>query len=500
MKSTINHSIKTLLAITIVVCGVNSNSFADPCGMVPPIYHGAGTPITRIGLQRTFVFYKDGVETFVIRPGFSGKVEDFGMLIPFPNPPAVRKVSDNIFDQVANAIDPPEVNVYLNYNKYHWAMDGAKRAERKSKGDDESLQVLNEEEVRVVSKEAVGMYEVAVLEAGGAEALKKWLDQHGYQYPEGMDEVTQDYVEASWCFVAVKTAVGPKAGVDPSPGQRDVDASLPQGSSFDGFVQAMGFRFESEKLVVPMRLSAFNAGDLRNVVYLLTDGPKKIRRIPEEYVQRQISGDELYRNVTELLPIRFIGGTPESIKAYPIETLKEQRNPYPKNGAAKEMFAADLHAIASGQLSLPHEEEEKQLLQIGEHFGLRGADIDGLNTLWLAKKSNKRIQESLESLKEMSLTVVDGDFPREVLASENLTFADYHMPRRRNSSSMYDAKLNAPAGNKPGILQIGAIQFDGGSSDSAELTNESQLANAGTIASLLILAFGALLLVRRKNT
>ena len=91
---------------------------ADPCGMVPPVYVGKGQPITRIGEQKTFVFYKDGVETFVIRPGFSGKTDEFGMLIPFPNPPALRKVPDHIFAHVASAIDPPEVVVDLRWAQW----------------------------------------------------------------------------------------------------------------------------------------------------------------------------------------------------------------------------------------------------------------------------------------------------------------------------------------------------------------------------------------------
>ncbi|MCP4097444.1 MAG: hypothetical protein GY748_14495, partial [Planctomycetaceae bacterium] len=86
---------------------------ADPCGMVPPIFTGNQSPITRIGLQKTYVFHKDGVETFVIRPGFSGNVDNFGMLIPFPNPPELRKVADDTFEQIANAVDPPEVVVDL---------------------------------------------------------------------------------------------------------------------------------------------------------------------------------------------------------------------------------------------------------------------------------------------------------------------------------------------------------------------------------------------------
>ncbi|MEK6238829.1 MAG: hypothetical protein N2C14_29285, partial [Planctomycetales bacterium] len=97
----------------VVVALLSSSILADPCGMVPPIYQGQGSPITRVGEQITYVFHKDGVETFVIRPGFQGKVDEFGMLIPFPNPPALRKVPDHVFRHVAAAIDPPEVTVDL---------------------------------------------------------------------------------------------------------------------------------------------------------------------------------------------------------------------------------------------------------------------------------------------------------------------------------------------------------------------------------------------------
>ena len=56
--------------------------------MVPPMYVTDNTSLVRVGDEQTYVFFKDGLETFVIRPGFSGTVEDFGMLISFPAPPA----------------------------------------------------------------------------------------------------------------------------------------------------------------------------------------------------------------------------------------------------------------------------------------------------------------------------------------------------------------------------------------------------------------------------
>ncbi len=86
----------------------------DPCGMVPPAYlDDDQSSIARIGLQKTYVFFRDGIETFVIRPGFKGQAKDFGMLIPFPDPPAIRKVADDIFSHIEKAIDPPQVVVDL---------------------------------------------------------------------------------------------------------------------------------------------------------------------------------------------------------------------------------------------------------------------------------------------------------------------------------------------------------------------------------------------------
>ncbi|MCH8136439.1 MAG: DUF2330 domain-containing protein, partial [Proteobacteria bacterium] len=102
----------------------------------------------------------------------------------------------------------------------------------------------------MIREEAVGMYEVAVLAAGSSAALKKWIDDHGYKYPDGMDKACDDYVKDGWCFVAVKTKVGQKGGVQPKPGQRSVRSKLPTGSTFDGSVQAMGFRFKVDELVV----------------------------------------------------------------------------------------------------------------------------------------------------------------------------------------------------------------------------------------------------------
>ncbi len=115
-----------------------------------------------------------------------------------------------------------------------------------------------------------------------------------------MDKVCNEYVDLRWCFVAVKTKVGGKTGVDPQPGQQTVDTKLPFGATFDGHVQAMGFRFKTDKLVVPMRLSAFNEGELRNIVYLLTDSPHKIESLGKDVRCTSRSGQRISASCLDL--------------------------------------------------------------------------------------------------------------------------------------------------------------------------------------------------------
>jgi hypothetical protein len=451
------HRSRVLVAIGLCfTVGLPSGrALADPCGMVPPIYVTDNTSIVRVGDEQTYVFHKDGIETFVIRPGFQGKVEDFGMLISFPTPPALRKVSEDIFPQIAKAIDPPEVVIDVRRHLY---LQRAARANTPSASAPADGLKLKTHEVRVLSEEAVGMYEVAVLEAGSAAALKRWMDDHGYKYPAGMDAVCEEYIALGWCFVAEKAKVGGKANLDPKPRMKGVDTKLPSGSTFDGHVQAMAFRFKTDKLILPMRLSAYNEGTMHNIVYLLTDGPRKIRSIPEEYVVRQVSGADLFRNVTDPLPLRIIGGTEADIQPWQRQGLPQQRDPTPHNGFAKELFATDLLAVKEDRLSHPFEEDEKMLLRIGEHFGLRGPEIDKLNLAALDKEREKAVKDALADVKKMTMTVIDGDFPREVVGAQNLIFGEYRMPARRNSREFYDSQEKKPGGKREGLLKLGALE------------------------------------------
>ena len=115
-------------------------------------------------------------------------------------------------------------------------------------------------------------------------------------------------------------------------------------------------------------------------------------------------------------------------------------------------------AVKNGRLSHPFEEDEKMLLRIGENFGLRGPEIDKLNLAALDREREKAVKDAADDLKRMTMTVIDGDFPREVVGAQNLIFGEYKMPARRNSTEFYDAKDKKPAGKREGTLKLGALE------------------------------------------
>ena len=438
MRPTDTRSSRPALALAALVALTAGPAVADPCGMVPPIRIGdtGGPAIQRQGAQRTYVMFHEGVETMVLRPGFTGKIDDFGMLIPFPTPPALRKIEDDTFAHLEGLVDPPEVDVYLYdprwmYEEYEMSMaeDAAAGPPQKQSRE----WGLEYDEVRVLNQEAVGMYQVAVLEAGSPKALSKWMSENGYRYPDGMDKTVLDYVDARWCFVAIKATVGQAPGVTPQPGMRGVNNKLPEGASFDGYVQGMGFRFKTDSPVIPMRLSVFNpdtSGDgPRNVVYVLTEGGVKLSDIGEQTVVRQLSGAELRAHMTEPLEVTYTNGSASDVKGHDQTVLANARDPMKYSAQAKGIIASDLHAIATGVLSLAHEEEEKELLRISESFGLRGAEIDAVHAQVLHEASDAVAAEALKRVDALTLTVIDGSLPVPVLARQNLTFESYTLPR-----------------------------------------------------------------------
>ena len=303
------------------------------------------------------------------------------MLIPFPSPPELYKINDETFTQLERALSPPSIDVYQYDNEAMGLVDGSSlgasggglRGFIGNKGAPSPSESIR------VREEALGMYQVAVIEAGSAKALKRWMREHQYKFPEGMEEVAQDYVEASWAFVAIKTKIGAKSNIEPAAGMREVDTSYPDGSSFDGYVQGMGFRFPSQEAVVPMRLSVFNGRDPHNIVYFFSDKQMRIDKVdqPDDYYY--LSGQTLYDNLMNPLPVIFQVGSKDNLNKTQKEQLQSFRDPDAITKEFRQFIQSDLMALRTSSLILESEQREKELLSISEAFDLRGEEINTLH-------------------------------------------------------------------------------------------------------------------------
>lgn len=167
---------------------------------------------------------------------------------------------------------------------------------------------------------------------------------------------------------------------------------------------------------------------------------------------------------------------------------------------ARQLFTSDVLAKDLDNLSMQYEETEKELLRIGEHLGLRGAEIDAEIGIVIKQESDTGSDAALPTLEQMTLTVIDGDFPREVIANQNLTFADFQMAARRNNDRTYDTKLHGPAPVRRG-RRVSAIEFRVRPETQSIATSQKPVpawASFGA-AGLVLLMISSLTLIRKNQ-
>ena len=161
------------------------------------------------------------------------------------------------------------------------------------------------------------------------------------------------------------------------------------------------------------------------------------------------SGGQLLDNLTGLLPVRVHNGTIDEVTEPQWKQLESQRSPTPYNGVARDLFAADLLAVHTGELILPFEEEEKDLLNLNEAFGIRGAEGDAVIEAAVAHLRAEALQDATDDLAYMTLNVFDGEFPRTFLQTRNLHFTQYRMDQATNNADHWTLRPAGPSARVP---------------------------------------------------
>lgn len=176
---------------------------AEACAPAPP----PGQKVI-IAAEEALIAWdeKAHVEHFVRRAQFVSGAKDFGFLVPTPAPPTLAEADGAVFERLNEATraeEKVETEIEPHLSCLAYFTFGATRGQSAA-----GVEVA----VRVLSIEHVAGYEAAILQADDAEALRKWLSEHGYDPRPSLTEWLKPYVDQKWTVTAFKIADKSGAG------------------------------------------------------------------------------------------------------------------------------------------------------------------------------------------------------------------------------------------------------------------------------------------------
>ena len=213
--------------------------------------------------QKVFITWNpdEKIETFTVQPKFEGNALDFGMVIPTPSQPKLNEMPRDFFKHLAvytimkkrefahskllPLIEPVEFEMRRNLlQRFDAAAAPAQKA---------GLEVAERKPaIKILEVGTVGSLEYKIIEAGRADDLFKWLKDNKYSY-SGDEATLNYYVQKKWLFTVMK--------IDTAQMKRNKDGS------FAGEVTPTRFRFESEKLVYPLKITQISVRERTEALF-----------------------------------------------------------------------------------------------------------------------------------------------------------------------------------------------------------------------------------------
>lgn len=227
-----------------VLALVASPAYADGVP-IPPHGHEADIEMPA---QKAILVYDEGTrhEELVLSIQLLGQSPEAAWVIPVPSVPEVRVVSAAWFSLLSDLTQPEVVTRTVPF------------------GGCSTLGVPGPGEVEVLSRQQVGVYDVAVLTSGGSGALLEWLNGHGYGFPGEGKAILDAYVDQGWVFVATRVMPG-------------------QSAPAEGDVQPLWLSFDSREPVYPMRLTGLVGEPVNVLLYILARHRMEIEGFTTEF-------------------------------------------------------------------------------------------------------------------------------------------------------------------------------------------------------------------------
>ncbi|MEV7520621.1 DUF2330 domain-containing protein [Streptomyces sp. NPDC091371] len=222
-----------------------SPAYACGCGAMIP--YGQ----SRFGVDReTSVVRWDGrTEQIVMRFIVRGDADRAAWIMPVPGRATVQLGDGKLFDELEERTLPEhETRHYFWPRSKDWPFSSGM-----SDGVGAAPPGAGDAAVGVVGREQLGDFDVARLTATDPAALKNWLESNGFTLPDRLTTEVEPYVAQKWEYVAVRLA--PR-----EPGKK-----------LRGELDPLRIRFDSDKLVYPMRLSRMAKNPQSLGLYVLAE-------------------------------------------------------------------------------------------------------------------------------------------------------------------------------------------------------------------------------------
>jgi hypothetical protein len=187
---TVRLSFALLLAATLFLL-LPAPSRAPACCPAPP----PNKPV--VNADQTVILLWDPAtktEHFIRQASFKSSADDFGFLVPTPAQPELAESGNDAFPYLLK-LTAPEKQQQPRPSNIGCCIGCASPVSGPPPGG-----------VKVLDEKLVAGFNAVVLEASAADALTRWLADHGYAFSPEVEAWAKPYVEAGWKITALKVA------------------------------------------------------------------------------------------------------------------------------------------------------------------------------------------------------------------------------------------------------------------------------------------------------
>lgn len=271
-----------LMGFVVILVLLGGQSDATACGG----FFCTNTAIDQSTERIIFTVNDDGTITAIVGIGYVGTAEDFSWVVPVPSPPELDVADTRSLNNLHQAtqvsfVSPPNYcRGLLNYNPNTESGGGGVG------GGGGYLEEGN-----------IGPYDYAIIGSEDPDELIEWLRANSYQVTESMEPVIAQYVEENMLFLAMRLSEGQESSN----------------------IQPIVMTYESEKPMIPIRLTAVAAVDnMPILVWIFADKqyvPENFAHSTPDYTSFSMSSPLLY-DTKELWTDTILTATGRESKNY----------------------------------------------------------------------------------------------------------------------------------------------------------------------------------------